>query len=110
VSNNKTNSKRNTTAVTNNNSGLSKPETVLSAAGGTGAVPDTIGQQGTDSRTQKQNLKSRLQVLKSQQKDTAKSIKEIEKQLRRLSSTTTKKLTNKQEVNVVNKKKLVGRK
>lgn len=55
-------------------------------------------------RNEKKNIKSRIQVLKSQQKDTEKSIKDLKRQLKKLSTprkktsvTTTDKKQNHQQ-------------
>ena len=77
------NSKVNNTTTTNN-SGLSKPQTVL-PAGTANAAADQ------DPKLHKQNLKNQLSVLKSQQKDIARNIKGIEKQISNLSQKKTNK-------------------
>lgn len=70
----------------NKNTGFSKPQTVLPAASGTAnAAADQ------DPKLHKQNLKNQLSVLKSQQKDIARNIKGIEKQISNLAQKKTNK-------------------
>ena len=75
-------------------------------------------QQETDPKLYKQNLKTKINNLKLQQKDTAGTIKALEKEFNKLSkkptaTTTNKKTVSKKDVKIVKKgknKKTIGKK